>query len=82
MSVTRASAIRRLVGKWLECTGGDPLRAACLPLSKILVQHRSRPGARRLPEFDERQTRRRAWAVADQLRQQRARNQQLVRAWM
>jgi hypothetical protein len=80
----RASAVRRLVGKWLEVTGGDALKASCLPLSHILTEDNIE-ATRKLdfyPEFDERPTRRRAWAVADQLRQQRARNQQLVRAWL
>ena len=82
MSVTRAAALRRLVSKWLEATRLDPAKVAQLPLCEILTEDNVE-AVRALDlyaEYDERPTRRRAWAVADQLRQQRARNQQLVRA--
>jgi hypothetical protein len=82
MSVTRAAALRRLVSKWLEATRLDPAKVAQLPLCEILTEDNVE-AVRALDlyaEYDERPTRRRAWAVADQLRQQRATNQQLVRA--
>ena len=81
MSVSRAAAVRRLVSKWLEVTGGDPLKAAALPLSHILTEDNI-DSVRALDlyaEFDERPTCRRAFAVAEQLRAERDRR--LVRAW-
>ena len=40
MSVSRAAAVRQLVAKWLEVTGGDPLKAAALPLLRSVLTER------------------------------------------
>ena len=85
MSVTRAAALRRLVSKWLEATWLDPAKVAQLPLCEILTEDNVE-AVRALDlyaEYDERPTRRRAWAVADQLRQQRASESAAgARAWL
>jgi hypothetical protein len=83
MSVTRTAALRRLINKWLEATRLDPVKVAQLPLREILTEDNIE-AVRTLDlysEFDERPTRRRAFAVAQSLRQERERQRRMLLAW-